>query len=133
MYTQKEINKWCDQGKMILCFDLDGTICEFGFKNGLHDCTPKHDIINRIRLLHATGDIVVIYTGRPEETREETENWLKDNGVPYQYIVFGKPKAHIYIDDSTVDVDDYIKNPEKHELKFLEKGNAINKLIRDGQ
>ena len=51
MYTQEDINKWCDQGKMILCFDLDGTLCEFGFKNGLHDCKPKQGVISRVRRL----------------------------------------------------------------------------------
>ena len=129
--NQEEVNEVVDNGHMIFCFDMDGTITELDCPSEIIDIKPKMDVINRIKYLYENGNIIIIYTGRPESKREVTAEWLHKYGVPWHEIHFDKPKAHIYIDDSTIDIDDYMISPDFYDRKFLEIGNNINKQWRD--
>lgn len=129
---QKEINKLVDSGKMIYCFDLDGTLNRF-VSNDITKLEVREEVVKLLRERYNNGNYIHIYTGRPSGDKEKTLEWLKENNIPFHEITFDKPKAHIYIDDSTVDVEDYIEcdDAKSYDEMFRRKGLKINKLVRD--
>lgn len=70
-------------------FDLDGTLLMHnGYKNSGDVILPGvKDFIATI----PDGDAILILTSRTEDVKAETEGFLKDNGVRYDYIIFGLP------------------------------------------
>lgn len=69
--------------------DLDGTIViHNGHLLGQDTIISKSkEFINSLD----SEDIVIITTGREEKYREQTELFLKNNGIRYHYIIFGLP------------------------------------------
>ena len=69
--------------------DLDGTIVKHnGYKEGGDVLLPgAKEFIESL----PEGDMVIIVTARKEEYRENTEKFLKENGVRYDHIIFGAP------------------------------------------
>ena len=127
---QTDINNICDSGYMIFCFDLDGTITKLNFTKNISDIKPNMEVVLRIRYLFKKGHIIIINTARFKHMSYITKKWLNKYNIPYHEIYFNKPIAHIYIDDSTVDIKKYMNNPEYFEKKFCKIGNAINKQCR---
>lgn len=131
--NQEEINKLVDNNKIILCFDIDGTLSELEIKDGiLTKAKPNKKMVDILRDRYNKGNYIILYTGRPFYKKEDTVEWLKINNIPYHEIQFDKPKAHIYIDDSTVPAKEYIKNPDKWDKHYKDIGDYINKLVRQG-
>ncbi len=98
---------------MRICIDLDGVICEVRKADQTYaDVAPLPGAIERIRELKAAGHTIIIQTARHFKTcggnvgqilaRQglTTLQWLKDHGVEYDEIHFGKPWADVYIDDN---------------------------------
>ncbi len=79
----------------ILC-DIDGVLCENGSHENYATAVPRKE---QIELVNSFTTPVTLYTSRLDEDRAVTEKWLKDNGVKYGDIIFGKEKADLYIDD----------------------------------
>lgn len=109
-------------GRRIVC-DLDHTICipndkekETFPKYG--NSIPKTDVIEKIRLWKERGAYIIINTARRMGTHnsdvnkviadvsEITKNWLAQNNVPYDELIFGKPYGDVYIDDKALNVED---------------------------
>lgn len=69
--------------------DLDGTIVKHnGYKEGGDVLLPgAKEFIESL----PEGDMVIIVTARKEEYRENTEKFLKENGVRYDHIIFNAP------------------------------------------
>jgi len=123
--NQEKINEICDKGKMILCYDLDDTLIDFATQ------TPFYDRITEMKIRKKEGHYIIVQTARQKISREETEKQLRDWGIPFDEFLYGhKPKAHIYIDDSAVNADDYFNNPSKFLKIFHAIGFRINYLIR---
>ena len=122
MLNREQINKICDSGKLIYCVDVDGTLL------GMFDREPNQKLINIIKNRYDDGHYIIIHTASSQ--RKVVVEELKKYGVPYHEIVFGRPKAHIYIDDSTVDVKDYLHNPIYWEEKMKAYGDKINDFLR---
>lgn len=95
-----------------ISIDLDGTIC--ALKTGgqtYADVEPLPGAVERIRALRAAGHYVIINTARNMATCDGnlgrvmknvgrvTLEWLERHGIEYDEIYFGKPNAHLYIDD----------------------------------
>ena len=88
---------------MIAVFDLDGTLSLA--EHRLHlvkgkkknyrkffaaskDDLPFHPIIKIARSLHQSGVTIMIFTGRSDEVREDTEEWLEKHlGVPHVLVM----------------------------------------------
>jgi D-sedoheptulose 7-phosphate isomerase len=91
--------------------DMDGTICEQPTRGEYADARPLPSIITRIRNLHAAGHHIAIWTARGTTTgrdwRELTEGQLREWGVPYHELMFGKPEADYYVDDRAVNISDW--------------------------
>lgn len=97
---------------MIICIDLDGVICEIRKPHQTYDqVKPLPGAIKKIQRLKKAGHYIIISTARHMETTGGnvnqimskvgfiTLNWLKNYNIPYDEINFGKPYAHLYIDD----------------------------------
>lgn len=69
--------------------DLDGTIVKHnGYLNGKDELLPgAKEFISKI----SEDDTIIILTSREERYKEETERILKENGIRYDYIIFGLP------------------------------------------
>lgn len=88
----------------IYSVDIDGILTNetkgFSYANR----TPNVNNIQTINDLYDEGNRINLYTARfgTEEDRVITEKWLKDNGVKYHSIKYGKPYYDVFIDDKNV-------------------------------
>jgi SAM-dependent methyltransferase len=87
---------------MTYCIDIDGVLC-----NNTHGryelAQPYKAVIARVNMLYELGHRVVLFTARGTITgidwRDLTETQMRDWGVKYHQLFFGKPEADIYVDD----------------------------------
>lgn len=71
-------------------FDLDGTVVRHnGYKTDGHDTLldGAKEFLDSI----PKDDMVIFITSRKKEYRDMTEQFLKDNGIKYQGIIFDAP------------------------------------------
>lgn len=98
--------------KKTICIDLDGVIQDF--PNCSEDCDytkyPDLRFVKRDRCpeKHGAKEVlqrlskkfrIIIFTARIEMEREVTEKWLRENEIPYNTLIMGKPRALLYVDD----------------------------------
>lgn len=82
-------------------FDLDGTLCDIshrlhfiengnkdwdGFYAACPDDVPKPAIIELNGMCHDAGHKIIISSGRSENVRTETYNWLTFHGVYFDQL-----------------------------------------------
>lgn len=97
---------------MRIVIDLDGTICNLKQPGESYaDVEIKAGAADFIKRLRKNGHYIIIQTARNMATCESnlgkviknvgkvTLEWLEKNEVEYDEIYFGKPNAHLYIDD----------------------------------
>ena len=99
---------------MRICVDLDGTICTLAKNSDYANAELLPNAVETLKKLKEQGHYIIIYTARRmrsqngdvsrvvEEIGKLTISWLKSHDVPYDELIFGKPYAHIYIDDLAV-------------------------------
>jgi len=100
---------------MRIVIDLDGTICEIRKPNQDYaNVKPKMAAVRAIRTLKREGHSIIIYTARHMKTCDgnvgaviervgsTTLKWLRQHGVQYDEIHFGKPWGEIYVDDQAM-------------------------------
>jgi len=100
---------------MRIAIDLDGTICPIKKEDqSYQDLKPFPEAVVKLKELKAQGHYIIIQTARNMATQKSnlgkvlknvgktTLNWLDKYEIPYDEIYFGKPNAHIYIDDRAV-------------------------------
>jgi len=87
---------------MKVIIDLDGTICseEKQFSRAL--AKIKDGAKESLEKLRDKGYTIIIYSARTWAEYEMTENWLKENKVPYDQIILGKPQGDYWIDDRAI-------------------------------
>ena len=97
---------------MRIVIDLDGTICPIK-KSGecYEDLKPFDGAIEKLHEMQKAGHYIIIQTARNMATQESnlgrvmknigkvTLDWLAKYEIPHDEIYFGKPNAHLYIDD----------------------------------
>jgi capsule biosynthesis phosphatase len=113
---------------MRICIDIDGTICALrephqNYKN----VAPLPGAAQKIKELRQSGNYIILNTARHMKTCESNVGlviaregltlleWLKEHEFEYDEIWFGKPYAHIYIDDKA--------------LKFEGSWDSVNETI----
>jgi capsule biosynthesis phosphatase len=97
------------------CFDLDSTLVTVPVVAGDYStCRPIKHNIELVRDLKIAGHHIIIQTARRMKTHagnvgavirdigQVTFNSLSEFGIPYDEIHFGKPWAHVYVDDLAV-------------------------------
>jgi len=110
--------------KKRICFDLDNTLVTYPIIPG--DYTSVKPIlknIEQVRFLKKLGHEIIIYTARRMKTHQGnvnkviadigqiTFNTLRDFDIPYDEVCFGKPFAHLYVDDLAI--NPYVNDIEK--------------------
>ncbi len=99
---------------MVYCLDLDGVICKTGGLDYEHS-RPHRRVIQKINDLYYKGHTIKIFTSRGMKTglnwRELTENQLREWGLKYHELIFGKPYYDVMIDDRAVNVKEWLRQP----------------------
>lgn len=127
LYSSRRSEK--DSDKLRICFDLDGVICYVKDEHSSYeDCKPNSGVIAVMKQLHDAGHTIIIHTARGmgssgqnagmanAKVAKITLDWLQAHGVPYDEIYFGKPNAHVTIDDRCLRYDEAGKALTKEEI-----------------
>jgi len=82
--------------KAVIC-DIDGTLAHMNDRSPYdtskyHEDTKDNFIHNLFALLTEHGTARIIVSGRSEDFREVTEQWLYDHGVSYKHL-FMRPSG----------------------------------------
>lgn len=105
---------------MRIVIDLDGTICSIKkATESYSDLLPLPGAAERIQQLRRDGHYIIIQTARNMATCNSnvglvmkniaklTIDWLEQHGIEYDELYFGKPNAHVYIDDRALRFSDW--------------------------
>ena len=108
--------------KKIICFDIDNVICKTN-KNHYKTSKPKLNTIKVINNLYDGGHFIKLFTSRYMGRSKEKANkakkraekitikHLKDWGVKYHKLIFGKPSYDVFVDDKAIRFDKmWLKN-----------------------
>jgi len=105
--VQKIENKCCT-----FVFDIDGVVAFISPDNNYHLSKPNFEVINKINELFNAGHYIILFTARGSKTgidwTETTERQMKEWGVKFHEIRFGKPPADYYIDDRMLSINDIL-------------------------
>lgn len=86
--------------KAIIC-DLDGTLCNISHRQSYVQSKPKnwkafHQALSKdilyefcaemLQMYHERGYAILLVTGRPEEYKCQTQQWLKDHKIQYDAL-----------------------------------------------
>jgi len=101
-------------GRMIYCFDLDGTLCTSVKDSQYELAQPDPEVINNICALYEHGHIIKIMTARGCVSKVDhtdlTKRQLKEWGVPYHELIMNlKPHADLFIDDKAMNIVEWKK------------------------
>ncbi len=95
--------------KLVICCDIDGILAVKEETVDYSHAKPIKTNIELINKLYEKGNKIILFTARGYVTgidwREITENQMKNWGLKYTELKFGKPDADIYIDDKFLSVD----------------------------
>jgi uncharacterized HAD superfamily protein len=100
-----------EEKTVVLCIDIDGTICKTEFGN-YSESTPYRDRIKIINEAYDRGHSIIYFTGRHWNSLRLTVDQLAKWGCKYHTLSMGKPPADLYIDDKAIEAGAYfvIKN-----------------------
>lgn len=75
----------------IIC-DIDGTLADIGDRDrydmeAAKNDKPFQDVASLLSIAHMAGWTIYLLTGRKEEARGVTTNWLNENGVVYDELI----------------------------------------------
>ncbi len=125
---------------MNIIFDLDGTLADCshrihfinnyankpdhrGFFAACVDDKPIHDMLDLLDMLSMQFAMhIYIVSGRSDECREATANWLKHHGVFYNELYMRKAGDHR---------PDYIVKKEIYLREFKDKQIQVNYVFDD--
>lgn len=106
----------------VVVMDLDGTLCATTRGGDEYfTAAPIPETISQVNSLKRRGVHVIIHTARGMnlyngnltrielEFRRRTEEWLKENGVEYDQLIFGKPAGDMYVDDKGMRPDEFAR------------------------
>jgi capsule biosynthesis phosphatase len=120
--------------QMRICWDCDGVIAKGGYP--YDQCTPYPEAVKVLRQLKNEGHYIIILTARymskykgnktkaAEEGYNELSWWLDEHQIPYDEIHFGKPSAHIYIDDRALRVVSDVDNWQEKLKEIQERASC---------
>ena len=116
----------------IYCIDIDGTLTE-PHKGTPWDAVPLYDRIDKVNKLYDEGATIYLMTARgfvhsttryPDDilaqqreadyhVRSRTDKQLKEWGVKYTKLFFGKPRAWVYVDDRAINDFDFFLDKDE--------------------
>ena len=88
--------------QMNLIFNLDGVICSEEDVILMKHCRPLVNVTEFMQWLVAEGHHITIWCERENtlEMKMMTENWLLINQIPYDRLLFDRPKDPVYVSDT---------------------------------
>ncbi|MBA2656499.1 MAG: HAD hydrolase family protein [Tatlockia sp.] len=115
---------------MRICIDIDGTICSIRESHQTYsEVTPLKGAAEKIRELKEKGYYIILSTARHMKSCDSNVGqviaregltlleWLKQHDFVYDEIWFGKPYAHVYIDDRALKFDGHWEFLEEEVIK----------------
>lgn len=100
-------------GKNRYVFDIDGVIAQLDENNDYSKSKANTEMITIINKLFDLGNEIILLTARGYVTgidwKEVTVKQLKDWGLKYHELHFGKPNADYYIDDKMMSMNELIR------------------------
>ena len=93
---------------MRLVFSLDGVICtppkgiQFGIVEYIEHSLPLYNVIEFMQWLKNKGNEIIIWAERPNDlaVKFATEQWLGLHQVPYDRLIFDRPKNPIFVNET---------------------------------
>ena len=114
-FKTKTVEEIVGKARRRFCFDLDGTLVTFPVvPRDYTTCRPIESNIKLAQELHEAGHTIIIHTARRMATHggnvaaviadigKVTIEQLDNFNIPYDELVFGKPHAHVHIDDNAI-------------------------------
>ena len=96
---------------MVIYIDIDETICHSPNKPDYTTSTPIKENIEKANKLYDAGNLIVYWTARGSATGVDwtdlTKAQLKEWGVKYHGLKFGKPAYDLFIDDKNLNTLDW--------------------------
>tara|TARA_B110000211_G_scaffold233016_1_gene298114 strand:- start:964 stop:1854 length:891 start_codon:yes stop_codon:yes gene_type:complete len=82
--------------KAIIC-DLDGTLCLLNGRSpysgmGCIDDIPNSPVVKIIEKFQKDGHKIIFFSGRTDDSKEQTEAWLDKHGINYELLVMRAAK-----------------------------------------
>lgn len=97
---------------MIIYIDIDDTICTLQEPMNYQSALPIPLAIKKVNELYDAGHTIIFWTARGTLSginwRLITENQLKEWGIKYHELKFGKPAYDIFIDDKNINSKDWL-------------------------
>ena len=119
--------------------DIDGTVAIMGDRGPFDwkrvgEDTPNEPVVRIIRALQHTGDLIVFMSGRMEQSRTLTEEWLHDNvGYPFHCGLFMR-KDGDYRADSIVKrelFETHVQPFHRHIAGVIDDRASVVEMWRD--
>lgn len=90
-YLKPKPPEYSDDKQNAYIFDIDGTLAKMTGRSPydytqVHTDVPNHNITMIARLLKQSGLPIILCSGRKEECREATQEWLRNNSIPWDYL-----------------------------------------------
>ena len=112
---------------MKLVFNLDGVICtpakgiEFGLVEYVKNSMPIANAIEFMQWLKGKGHEITIWSSRPNDlaVKFATEQWLDLHQVPYNRLLFDRPRAPIFVDETPSNAKYYSYNSDVEVVAML--------------
>jgi CMP-N,N'-diacetyllegionaminic acid synthase len=102
--------------RKVFCFDIDGVIMSLTKNDDYTQSKPVTKTIELINTLFERGHHIIIFTARGYVTKIDWEDFTKEQlreaGLKYHELKFGKPAADYYIDDKLIDLNSLHKHIE---------------------
>lgn len=79
--------------------DIDGTICDDvpnEQPERMRTATPYPDALEILNKWYDEGHIITFFTSRTDDHKEITEEWLKEHGFKYHFLLLNKPRGGNY-------------------------------------
>jgi len=115
---------------MNIFVDLDNTLCATNESDYINS-KPICERINKINQLKEDGNKITIWTARGSSSGKNhedlTKQQLKDWNIKYDELIIGKPSYDLYIDDKSVNVNDYWKVPTTNEISKKQESEVVAK------
>ena len=100
-------------GACTIVFDIDGVIAAFDPSLKYDRANPVRDVIAVVNRLYDYGNQIILFTARGSETgidwSETTKTQMRDWGVKYHQLKFGKPAATFYVDDKNLSLSELVR------------------------
>lgn len=97
---------------MVYYIDIDDTICTLAVPMDYATAVVIPEAVEKINALFEAGHEINFWTARGTVTGKDwrilTESQLKDWGIKYHNLFFGKPSYDYFIDDKNINSRDWL-------------------------